>query len=74
MEEALSGVLLAVFIIGGMILYALPSFLADKYKHPQTTPICLINILLGWTFIIWVLCLAWACASTNQNQQVKENG
>jgi Superinfection immunity protein len=40
--------------------YFLPSSIAKGAKHPQTTAIFLLNLLLGWTFLGWVVALIWA--------------
>ena len=40
------------------IIYFIPSlFISDK-KH--ATGIFILNLLLGWTFIGWVVALVWA--------------
>lgn len=41
-------------------LYFLPSVIAHRRGHPQKTPILLINLLLSFTFIGWVVALVWA--------------
>lgn len=40
--------------------YLLPSFVAYKRARRNSTAILLLNLLLGWTFIGWVLALVWA--------------
>lgn len=49
--------LLAVAV--GLIIYFLPSFIGRKKRN--ATAITVLNILLGWTFIGWVVALVWAC-------------
>jgi len=41
-------------------VYLAPTFLANKHKHKKTASIFVINLLLGWTVIGWIICLAWA--------------
>ncbi|MTD34031.1 superinfection immunity protein [Paludibacterium denitrificans] len=41
-------------------LYFLPSTIARKNFHPDAGAIFLVNFLLGWMLIPWVICLAWA--------------
>ena len=53
-------------VVGGLIvlgllvlLYFLPSIIGRD--HRQATPILLVNLLLGWTLVGWVIALVWAC-------------
>ena len=42
------------------ILYMLPWLIALERKHPNSAPIFVVNLFLGWTLIGFVVCLAWA--------------
>jgi hypothetical protein len=42
------------------LLYILPTIVAWRRKHPSENAIAIVNIFLGWTFIGWVVALAWA--------------
>lgn len=41
-------------------LYLIPSYVALNKGHHNTTPIVILNLLLGWLFIPWLACLIWA--------------
>ena len=43
-----------------IIAYFIPCIIAFKRKHHQVVSLCLINIFLGWTFFVWVVCVAWS--------------
>jgi hypothetical protein len=43
--------------------YLLPSIVAGLRHHHNIGALMVINFLLGWTFIAWVGCLAWACSA-----------
>jgi hypothetical protein len=45
-------------IIVIFILYFLPTLIAGYRKHHNGGSILVINLLLGWTFIGWVIALA----------------
>lgn len=47
--------------------YFLPTIIAWVRAHPATNGIFVINLLLGWTFIFWVLSLAWSVIGGNQH-------
>lgn len=52
-----------LLIVGAFIalaLYLLPAMVARDRRHSAMNSICVVNLFLGWTFIGWVLCLAWA--------------
>jgi hypothetical protein len=54
----------------GLLLYFAPTIVAIMRKDvPSRKPIFLVNLLLGWTFIIWVVCLVWAFASGSPTTQ-----
>jgi hypothetical protein len=44
----------------GFALYFLPTILAFARNKRDTTSILLLNFLLGWTAIGWVIALVWA--------------
>lgn len=47
-----------------VLVYFLPSIAVSrigKFKgHPQAEAIIILNVLLGWTFLGWVVALVWA--------------
>ena len=47
-----------ILMIG--VIYMLPSIAVIGTTHPQKVPLIIVNILLGWTFVGWVIVLAWA--------------
>jgi hypothetical protein len=44
----------------GLGIYLIPTIIAVKVNHPNKASIIVLNILAGWTFIIWVISLVWA--------------
>jgi len=49
--------ILVVAFFGG--LYLLPTIIAYYKKHKNVTPIALVNLFFGWTFIGWFIALIW---------------
>ncbi len=43
-----------------LMIYLLPSFVAQYRKHRNENAIFVLNLFLGWTFIGWVGALIWA--------------
>lgn len=51
---------LAALIAVLFIPYWIPTIVAFVRKHPSKAGILAVNFFFGWTFIGWVLSLAWA--------------
>lgn len=49
-----------VSFVFSLALYFLPTIIAVAGKRRNTLAIFLLNLLLGWTFIGWVIALVWA--------------
>jgi len=51
-------------------LYFVPSICAGLRRSKSTGPIVVLNILFGWTVIVWIVCFIWAFSSA-QNPAVQ---
>ena len=65
------GSLIAVFAFGALLLilavvYFAPILIAESRGHPNATPIAVLNVLLGWTFLGWVAALVWSLTAFEQ--------
>jgi hypothetical protein len=56
----MSGRLAFVLIAVGTPLYFLPSVVAYNRNHKDFAGVLIVNLLLGWTVVGWVVALAWA--------------
>ena len=61
-QHAANGEALAITAAVLLVLffYMLPSIVAKRRRHRQVKAILVVNIFLGWSFLGWVLSLAWA--------------
>ncbi len=50
--------LIELGIVG--FIYLLPAFTADRRRHRDLRAIAIVNVLVGWTIIGWVVALVWA--------------
>lgn len=66
------GALLFLITCGIIILaaYFLPAIIAIKDKHLQRGAITILNLLLGWTILGWVIALVWACMKSSANNNI----
>jgi prepilin signal peptidase PulO-like enzyme (type II secretory pathway) len=62
--DSVIGVLLLLSFL--FCIYFMPSIMACGRRHPNVTAIIVINLFLGWTFLGWVIALAWAATATHQ--------
>jgi hypothetical protein len=42
------------------VMYFVPAAVALLRRHNNAMPICLLNLLTGWTFLGWVASLVWS--------------
>lgn len=47
-------------IIFLLILYFIPTYVAAKRRHRNSTAILMLNLFTGWTVIGWIGCIIWA--------------
>ncbi|TWT41096.1 hypothetical protein RAS1_37880 [Phycisphaerae bacterium RAS1] len=47
-------------VIIGLFVYFLPTIVAVHRNHYNTTAIFALNLLLGWSFVGWVVALVWS--------------
>jgi hypothetical protein len=45
--------------------YCLPGIVALLRHHHNTLAIALLNLLLGWTVLGWIIALVWACTAVH---------
>ncbi|MGH9551753.1 MAG: superinfection immunity protein [Terriglobales bacterium] len=45
----------------GFVLYFLPTIVAALREKHDKVSIFLLNFLLGWSLIGWIVALVWAC-------------
>lgn len=51
---------LVIFLLISTGIYFLPTLIASARKNRQTTAIGMLNLILGWTGIGWVVAFIWA--------------
>lgn len=56
--------------IGMIAMYFLPWLIALSRQHNSCAGIFLVNLILGWTVLFWIVCLVWSLSTNTRNQQV----
>jgi len=49
-----------LYLLFFAVLYFIPTWVAKYHRHHNATAIFAVNLFLGWTFLGWVVALAWA--------------
>lgn len=63
MGNAQTGNLIAIILIGAcLFFYLMPTIVAARRKHAASGLVFLVNLLIGWTLIGWVVALIWAAS------------
>lgn len=52
-----------------LAIYLVPTIIVIFRKTTANLPIILINIFLGWTFIVWVACIIWAFVAKTKKEE-----
>jgi small-conductance mechanosensitive channel len=60
---------LTILVLLCLPIYFVPLFVALTRDHRQKLTIGIINLLAGWTFLGWVVALAWACTTDTEPRQ-----
>src|ERR1700678_1387832 len=59
-----------LLILSFLFFYFLPSIAATSRNHPSNMGIFALNLLLGWTGLIWIICLVWALSDNSRKGNV----
>ena len=51
------------------IIYLLPTFIAYARDIPARQTITVLNIILGWTLIVWIVLFLWAMSAETAPEQ-----
>lgn len=57
-----------VYLAVYFVIYILPMIIAFNRHHENYTAIFLLNLLLGWTLVGWVVALVWAIVGRRRMQ------
>jgi hypothetical protein len=63
------GLVMLVMFGLGILFYFIPTLVAIGCKHRNGTAIFVLNLLLGWTFLGWVIALVWALVRPGGNSR-----
>lgn len=62
---------IGVVVILSLILTFMPIFIAFSRNHPNAAAITAVTLLLGWTFIGWVVALVWSLTAVDRDRRYR---
>jgi len=62
-HDSIPALLLLVWLSIGVLVYLLPTTIALLRNHHRKITVFVVNLLLGWTAIIWLVLLFWTIFS-----------
>lgn len=63
--ESLAAILILLFVLA---VYLIPTIIAFARGHASKWGIGVLNIVLGWSLVFWVVALIWSLSNKGQNQ------
>ena len=59
-----------IFLAIGAVLYFVPTVIAIVRGHGSWAAIAVLNVLLGWTVICWIIALIWSFTEVQSRQHI----
>ena len=63
--ESLAAILVMLFVLA---VYLIPTIIAFARGHASKWGIGVLNIVLGWSLVFWVVALIWSLSNKGQSQ------
>jgi hypothetical protein len=60
-------IILLLILVIMSVGYMMPWIIAVRREKKNQKIICLFNLLLGWTFVGWIIALIWAFSNDNNH-------
>jgi hypothetical protein len=64
-------VVFLIMCLLGLVFYFLPTVIAVLRGHPNVMPIFLVNFLLGWICLGWIIALIWSVTAIDSNKHYR---
>lgn len=68
--ESLAAILVMLFVLA---VYLIPTIIAFSRGHASKWGIGVLNIVLGWSLVFWVVALIWSLSNKGQSQTTNVN-
>ena len=61
MTPMMIDIIIVVAAMATFCIYFAPTLIASERGHNNFMPIFIFNFLAGWSVVVWIICLGWAC-------------
>lgn len=61
-------IVVIIVVAVALVLHFLPFIVALLRHHQDTAAIFILNLLLGWTFIGWIIALVWSFTAVRRRE------
>ncbi len=68
-DIAMGFIIIVAILAGAFITYFLPGITAKVRKHRNYNAILFLNLVLGWTLIGWIVCMAWSLTANTETSR-----
>lgn len=58
-----------MYLLLGVLIYFLPTVIAVARSHSSGGVIFILNLLLGWTFIVWIIVAIWSIFGSSHKRE-----
>lgn len=65
MESIILGLLIALGVFLSLVVYFIPYLIANTKRAKEKGIIFWLNLLVGWTGLVWLALVVWACTVEN---------
>lgn len=66
-----SVIVFLVLALVGFVIYFIPSIIAMLRGHPNAAGIMVVNLLLGWICIGWIVALVWSVTAIDESRSYR---
>ncbi len=71
--EGLGGIILGIiFLVVAVPIYFFPAMIAWFRQHQSLAAVIMLNALLGWTVVGWIVILLWALSGPGEAESASE--
>jgi Superinfection immunity protein len=60
--------IMVIVYLALIVLYFIPTIIADSRNSIHKVSIFILNLFLGWTFLGWLVSLIWAFSSSSSSR------
>ena len=70
--DAIGGLIVFILLaIVGFVFYFIPTIIAMMRNHPNAVAIMVVNLLLGWLCLGWIVALVWSLTAIDTSRRYR---